>query len=172
MIWLQRPPWAKWIAVAMVTAIAFWLEIRPDPLTEHPFAVTAIATGEAIGDHNTEKRAVPAGMFEAPGDEAHALVDIPPGAPVLASQTGPDRLVMPPGWWVVALDVPLDADVGDPVRVVLFDDGRTVEGVISAVGSSDGFTATTGGVAVAPEAASDVAVAAATGRIAVLVSTG
>lgn len=172
MIWLQRPPWAKWIAVAMVTAIAFWLEIRPDPMTEHPFAITEIATGQAIGSHNTEQRVVPAGMFEAPEDDARALVDIPPGAPVLASQTGPNRLVMPQGWWIVAMDVPMGANVGDPVRVVLFDDGRTVEGVVSAVGSSDGFTASTGGVAVAPEAAPDVAVAAATGRVAVLASTG
>lgn len=155
----------------MVTAIAFWLEIRPDPMTEHPFAVTEIATGEAIGDHNTEQRAVPVGMFEAPEDDAHALVDIPAGAPVLASQTGPSRLVMPYGWWIVSLDVPLDADVGDPVRVVLFDDGRTVEGVVSSVGFSDGFTTSTGGVALAPDVASDVAVAAAAGRVAVLVST-
>ena len=172
MMWLQRPPWAKWIAVTMVTAVAFWLEIRPDPLVEHPFAVTAIATGDAIGDHNTEPRRVPAGMFEAPEEDVHALVDIPSGAPVLATQTGPPRLVMPEGWWVVAVDVPAGADVGDPVRVVLLDQGLTVDGVVSAVGSSDAFATSSGGVAVAPQAASDVAAAAAAGRLAVLVSTG
>jgi hypothetical protein len=156
----------------MVTAIAFWLEIRPDPTIDHPFAVTDIAAGEAIGDHNTELRRVPAGLFDAPEEDAHALVDLPAGTPVLASQTGPRRLVMPEGWWVVALDVPLNADIGEPVRVILFDENRTVDGFVSAIGSSDGFTSTRGGVAVAPEAASDVAVAAAAGRLAVLLSTG
>ena len=172
MIWLQRPPWAKWIAVSIVTVVAFWLEVRPDPMTEHPFAVRAIAAGEAIDDGNTEMRAVPAGLFTAPEDDTRALVDIPAGAPVLAEQTGPSRLIMPRGWWIVALDVPPEARVGDPVRLILFDEGRSVDGVISAVGSSDGFTASTGGVAVAPEVASEVAVAASNGRVAVLVSTG
>lgn len=156
----------------MVTTIAFWLEIRPDPMTEHPFAVTHIAVGEAIGDHNTELRPVPAGLFEAPEDAAHALVDIPAGTPVLPAQTGPNQLVMPQGWWIVAVDVPLESEVGDPVRVILLDEGRSVEGVVSAVGSSDGFTTSTGGVAVAPDAAPDVAAAAANGRVAVLVSAG
>lgn len=172
MIWLQRPPWAKWIAVALVTAIALWLEIRPDPTTEHPFAVVDIAIGEVIGDHNTEMRTLPAGLFEAPEADAHALVEIPAGTPVLAAQTGPNQLVMPRGWWVVALNVPVEAEIGDQVRVILVDEGRAVEGVVSAVGSPEGFDVSTGGVAIPPEQASDVAVAAANGRVAVLVSTG
>ena len=172
MIWLQRPPWAKWIAVSIVTVVAFWLEVRPDPMTEHPFAVTDISAGETIDHANTEMRMVPAGLFEVPGEDAHALVDIPAGAPVLAEQTGPSRLVMPQDWWIVAIDVPLEANIGDPVKLILFDNGRSIEGVVSAVGSSDGFTPSTGGVAVAPEVASEVAMAVASGRVAVLVSTG
>lgn len=172
MIWLQRPPWAKWVAVSIVTVIAFWLEVRPDPTAEHPFALTDISVGEAIDNGNTEMRTVPAGLFEVPGEDAHALVDIPAGAPVLAEQTGPSRLVMPQGWWIVGVDVPPEARIGDPVRLILFDDGRSIEGVVSAVGSSDGFTPSTGGVAVASQVASEVAMAAASGRVAVLVSTG
>lgn len=172
MIWLQQPPWAKWLAVGLVTAIAFWLEVRPDPMTEHPFAVTNIAVGETIGEHNTEMRRVPADLFELPALDSYALVDIPAGAPVLADQTGPGRLVMPRGWWVVTIDVPAQASVGDPVRVVLLDEGRSVDGVVSAIGSSDGFTTSTGGVAIPPEAAPEVAMAAVEGRVAILVSTG
>lgn len=172
MIWLQSPPWAKWFAVAMVTAVAFWLEVRPEPTIEHPFASREITVGELIGSDNTEMRDVPRGLFDRPEVDSHALVPIPEGSPVLESQTGESRLIVPDGWLVVALDVPLGAKAGDPVKVVLLDEEATVDGVVNSVGDPSGFAATTGGIAVAPAYAPKVAVAAASGRVAVLVATG
>lgn len=172
MFWLGRTPWAKWIAVGLLTAVALWLEVRPDSLVEHPFANVDIAVGETIGPHNTEMRPVPAGMLEPTEEGAVALHPIPAGTPVLAAHIGQAEAVVPTGWWIVSLDVPAGAAIGDQVRVVLLDESRAVPGVVSSVSSSDGFVGSSGGVAVEPGEATGVAVAAAEGRVVVLLSVG
>lgn len=172
MIWLERPPWAKWVAVTAFTVFALWLEIKPAPVTNHPFAAADIEAGEEIGVHNTELRSIPVGLLETPEPGAHALVDIPAGSPVVAGQTGEERLVLPSGWWVVAMEVPQEAALGDRVKIVLLDDGSLIDGVVTSTGLVDQFELSMGGVAVAPEAAPRVASAASNGRVSVLVSTG
>lgn len=172
MIWLQSPPWGKWIATGLVVCVAFWFEVKPDPNVEHPFALASIAAGEAITTLNTELRPVPAGLFEPIDGSPTAISEIEEGDPILASNTGAADSLVPPGWWVVAADLPRAASVGDRVQLVLLDSGVVVAGVVADRSSDDPFDTAKGGIAVEPSQAAEVARASAEGRIAVLVATG
>ncbi len=171
MIWLDRPPWSKWVAVAAFSLFALWMEVKPEPVVDHPFATTDIEAGEQLGTHNTELRPLPKGLLEAPEAGAHALAAIPAGAPVLAAHTGDESSVMPRGWLIVSMDVPQGALTGDRVKIALLDDGDLIDGVISSTGDSDGLTSSLGGVAVPSDLAPRVALAAIAGRVSVLVAT-
>ena len=171
MFWLERPPWAKWLFVAAFSLFALWLEIKPEPMIEHPFATTDIEVGDPIGAHNTELRSLPEGLLEPLAPESHALGAIPSGSPVLAGLAGDRQSVLPSGWWIVTMDVPEQATVGERVKIVLLDEGELVDGVVSSSGFSDGLDFVMGGVAVAPESAQRVASAAIDGRVTLLLPT-
>jgi hypothetical protein len=141
-------------------------------MVDHPFAVVEIAPGEAFGPHNTATKRVPAGLFEQPSEGDVALRRIPEGSPIVSSAFGTADAAIPEGHWVVGVEVPPGAGVGDRVRVVLLDSGAAVDGIVTSVASDDPLMALQGGVAVEAEQAPDVAVAAANGRVSVLVSTG
>ncbi|MEE8407128.1 MAG: hypothetical protein V3S32_08260 [Acidimicrobiia bacterium] len=172
MLWLASPPIGRWVAAGLLVVIAIWVEFRPDPLVDHPFAIEAIAAGEDLTPTNTEIRRIPSGLLDQVHPNAVAAVAIEKGEPILASDVGDGDSAIPPGWWVISADVPTIARAGDQVKVVLLDSGKVVEGVIAFSVPDDPFAATSGGIAVAPTSASEVAVAAADSRIAVLVSTG
>jgi hypothetical protein len=72
---------------------------------------------------------------------------------------------------VVGVTLPAGADVGEEVRLVLLDSGKEVPGVVANPGSDDPFAAADGGVAVSPDNSAQVALAAASGRVAVLISS-
>ncbi|MCZ6737626.1 MAG: hypothetical protein O7B77_06585 [Actinobacteria bacterium] len=172
MLWLQSPPLGRWIAAGLLVAVAIWLEFGPDPLVDHPFATEAIAVGEELTSLNTETRPIPSGLLDQVHPNAVAARVIEKGEPILASDVGDGDSVIPVGWWVISADVPAIARAGDRVKIVLLDSGKVVEGVIAFSVPDDPFAAASGGIAVAPASASEVAVAAADSRIAVLVSTG
>lgn len=155
----------------LVAAAAVYIEFRPDPSVEVPFATVEISPGEEITAANSEMRPIPGGLLTAasPGDVAVAR--IPSGEPILSRDVGAESQLVPSGWWVVGVTLPVGAQPGDPVRLVLLDTGAEVEGVVAHPGSDDPFAAADGGVAVPPERSSDVALAAANGRLAVLIST-
>lgn len=171
MLWLQKPPWAKWIAVGLIFSVATWLELRPEPQVDHPFAIVDIAPGDALGPHNTETRQVPSGLLEPPPDEARATEPIPAGTPILAAYTSREERNLPEGWWIVSTTVPAGAVVGDPVKVIMLDSGSSVDGIVTSIPMTDAFSSIDGGVAVPEHNATEVAVAAANGRVAVLLST-
>lgn len=172
MIWLQTPPWGRWLLATLIVVLAVWFELRPEPTVAHPFAIVDITRGETIGAANTRARQVPVGLLPDVPENAIASRDIPAGAPILAADTTTTPSMVPRGWWTVRLDVPEGARVGDRVLVVVVDTGLVAEGVVATVPGSDPFAAGTGGVAVAPDHAGAVAVAAVDGRVAVMVSTG
>jgi hypothetical protein len=158
--------------VGLLASFALYVEVRPDPSVDLPFAAIDIAPGAILDETNSEMRPVPVGLFEAAELGEVARRPIAAGDPVLASAVGDAEPVVPPGWWVVAATVPMGATPGDSVRLVLLDTGDQVDGVVAHPGSDDPFAAADGGVAVPPERAAGVAMAAAGGRLAVLLTTG
>lgn len=172
MLWFEPMPWGRWALVLLVAAGAAYLEFRPDPSEDQPFAVVTISPGEVIGNDNSELRRVPAGLLDGAEFGDIAARTIAEGEPVLAGHVGDSDSTIPPGWWVVGVELPDGVNAGDGVRLVLLDSGQEVEGVIAHPGSDDPFAAADGGVAVPPAESADVALAASNGRLAVLVSTG
>lgn len=172
MIWFQPTPWLRWALVVIVALIAGYVELRPDPNVDQPFATTFIGHGEPIDESNTEMRPVPAGLMEPAAVGDIATRPVPRGAPVLATDVGEPGSAVPVGWWVVAVTLPEGVESGDRVRLVLLDSGSEIDGVVAHPGVDDPFAAADGGVAVPAESSSEVAIAAASGRLAVLVSTG
>jgi len=172
MLWLQTPPWGRWAAALALLAAASWVELRPDPLVDHPFAAVPIAAGDEVNEANTEMRRVPAGLLDAVSLGATAVRSVEEGSPVLDEDTGAPGSQVPAGWWVVSADIPSWAMVGDEVRLVMLGSGAVAEGIVASRPSDDLLESGKGGVAVPPESADEAAAAAAEGRLAVLVSTG
>jgi hypothetical protein len=172
MLWLQPIPWGKWALAILIAAVAVYVEFRPDPTVDAPFATAPIAPGDVIDETNTELRGVPVDLLESGKRGDVATRSILPGSPVLATDVGEQGHTVPSGWWILGVTLPDGADVGEDVRLVLLDSGDEVPGVVAHPGSDDPFAAADGGVAVPSERSSDVAVAAADGRLAVLISSG
>lgn len=172
MLWLQPIPWARWAAATVIAAVALWVELAPDPLTQHPFAIDDISRGEELTTANVELREVPSGLLAPPGPGSVATRDVPAGTALGPGDTSEPDEIVPPQWWVVAVELPPDAHRGDRVRVVLLDDGTTVDGVVTSTETEDPFATESGAVAVPPELAAGVARATAEGRTVVLVGTG
>jgi hypothetical protein len=165
-------PWGRWALVILIAALAVYVEFRPDPTVESPFATVAISPGDVIDETNTELRRVPVDLLDSAQRGDVATRSILPGSPVMATDVGEQGRTVPPGWWIVGVTLPDGADVGEDVRLVLLDSGGEVPGVVAHPGTDDPFAAADGGVAVPPESSSEVAVAAANGRLAVLISSG
>jgi len=172
MLWFEPTPWGRWALVLAVAAVAAYVEFRPDPNVEQPFATSMINPGDVVDEDNTEMRRVPVDLFDPAAVGDVATRSIPPGAPVLATDVGVAGQVVPPGWWVVAVNLPEGADPGTRVRLVMLDTGEEVDGLVAHPGLDDPFASSDGGVAIPPESSSAVAMAAANGRLAVLTSTG
>ncbi|MGD2102555.1 MAG: hypothetical protein PVG83_10010 [Acidimicrobiia bacterium] len=171
MLWFEPLPWGRWALAILIALGALYVEFAPDPTVDLPFAVADIAPGEPIDGTNTEMRTVPAGLLDGATFGDVAKSEVTAGEPVLSSDVGAAGEVAPPGWWVVAVALPEGAAPGDSVRVVLLDSGLEVDGVVAHLGSDDPFAAADGGVAVPPDHSAEVALAAANGRIALLIST-
>ena len=171
MIWLERPPWKRWLLATVLALISIWVEVRPDPTVDHPFASTDLEAGDTIGAHNTEMRSVPSGLFRALSGNV-AADRISEGDPVLATAVAAQSSSVPTGWWVISAELPVTARRGDEVQVVVLDSGQVISGVVAESDDSDPFSDSTGSIAVDPTAAADVARAVASGRVSVMLSSG
>ena len=171
MLWLQTPPWGRWIAATLIAVGALWVELRPEPLVPHHFASTDIDAGEEIGEWNTQTRDVPAGLFEEVTPEGVAVVAIPEGDPILASQLSSGDGGIPSGWWQIDIALPQGSDRGDQARVILIDSGESVAAVVASGATEDPLGSGMGSVAVEPEHAAEVASAVSEGRAAIMVVT-
>lgn len=172
MLWFEPFPYWRWAMAILIALGALYVEFRPDPTVEQPFAVVDIAPGDQIAASNTEMRRMPGGLMEGASMGDVATRPILPGDPVLRSDVAESGRAVPPGWWVVGVSLPEGALPGAAVRLVLLDSGLEVEGVVASQGSDDPFAAADGGVAVPAEHSAEVARAAANGRLTVLISTG
>jgi hypothetical protein len=172
MFWLQSPAWGRRIAAAILVAIALWVELGPDQQVEHPFATETIEIGETLTSQNTETRRVPQGLLNHVDLDSVASRIIEEGQPITTTDLRAMDSAIPTGWWIVTTDLPGHARAGDRVIVILLDSGKVIKGVVASSRPDDPFAASSAGVAVAPGQASEVAIAAASSRIAVLISTG
>lgn len=172
MLWFEPFPWGRWVLVLLVAGVAAYVEFFPDPGVDQPFATVTINPGDTIDSSNTETRRVPTDLLKGADIGSVATTSISSGDPVLASDVAESGSAVPTGWWVVGVTLPDGANPGDQVRLVLLDTGEEVDGVVAHPGSDDPFAAADGGVAVPSESSADVALAAANGRLAVLISTG
>jgi hypothetical protein len=172
MLWLQPLPWGRWALVVLVALAALYIEFRPDPTADVLFATRDIQPGDTLDATNTEPRPVPSGLIVGAGHGDIAGRPVSTGDPVLESGVSATNQIVPAGWWVVGVTLPDGARTGDAVRLVLLDTGKEVEGIVAHPGSDDPFAAADGGVAVPTETSGEVALAAANGRLAVLISTG
>jgi hypothetical protein len=170
-LWLQTPPWGRWIAAGLVVLTALWVELRPDPSVDHPFATESIAAGAEIGDWNTRPQVVPAGMLEPIELGEVALTEIAPGEPILASATGQRDEVVPDDWWAIEIALPMGAGPGDNAEIVLLDSGAVVTAVVVTGVTDDALGSGVGSVAVSKDQAAEVAMAAVNGRVAVMIAT-
>ncbi len=172
MLWLGRPPYLRWIAAVAVLVAAAAMDLRGRRQVPVPYAATTIERGDPIVPRSVVWRTVVAGSVPVPADldGAVAAVRIERGDPIVASVVSRDRPV-PQGWWSVPVALGPGATKGDPVRLVLVDGDRIVPGIVIETGAPDVLTAASVGSVAVPEAdATDVAVAAAEGRLVVLVA--
>jgi hypothetical protein len=172
MVWLQSPPWGRWILAGLIAAVALWVELAPEPTESHPFAIEDIEPGEVVDDSNTESRPVASGLLTPVemGSKTRDLISA--GDPVLVSDLGGDGTVVPPGWWVMEVALPRSAVSGDRARLVILDTGEVVPGVVVEPVVEDPLGSGLGTVAIAPDGVTDAAIAATGGRLAVLIGKG
>lgn len=170
MFWLTRPPYLRWAAAALLLVAALAWDLRGRSGSPYPFAAEAIAAGAAIGEEDVEWRTTPRGLLTMPDLTAPvAARPIAAGEPILPSAVDADQGI-PQGWWAVPVALPMAAAVGAQVRLIT-DSGVQSEGIVVAVGSSDLLSiAEAGLVAVPPDHAASVAMAAMDGTLIVLVA--
>ncbi len=169
--WFRRPPYLRWSLAALVVAVASLAELRGAPTVRHPFVTTAVPAGAEIPAEALELRAVPAGLLPAVDPAAaRAARRLAAGEPLLPSDVT-EAPAAPPGWWLVPMRLPDAVAAGRDVRVVLLDPPGDVPGVVVAPGGEDGLgTRLPGLVAVPGQGAVDVARAAASDQVMVLVA--
>lgn len=158
----------------MVLLVAAWIELRPAPMVDHPFAATDLPPGSVLDGSALEWRPVPAGALPPVTPHGVTSVAIPAGTPLVAALIRAERPPIPEGWWTMQLEFSPDLVPGMALQLVVIpgpgdDPQPPIPAVVVASPAAESFSRTTPGlVAVPPEAAADAAVAASAGRIAVL----
>jgi hypothetical protein len=140
MYWLQRPPYLRRAAAALLVVAAIAWDLRGSSTEVHPFAARPIAAGALISDADIRWRRLPTGAFEIPelGDRA-AAVDLAPGEPIIgAVLTAPATI--PDGWWAVPVEVGPHAIPGDPVMLVITDPPLTIGGIVVSTQRGDPYS--------------------------------
>lgn len=130
-------------------------------MVEHPFAGSDLVAGTPLADADLRWRSVPRGLLPEVEADGILVVDVVEDEALMPSHRS--EVAIPPGWWVVEVEVPPGAVVGGTVRVAVTAAGASeatlVEGVVVR-GSAGGLGGSPGAVAV-PEAASALVAAAA-----------
>jgi len=169
-IWLQSPPLARWAVALLIASVALWVEFRPEPTTNHPFAIVDIPAGMVVDESNTEIRQVPLGTFTPVELEQVAIDSILSGDPILASNIGASGQAIPSGWWSLEMPLPHGAGRGDSARIVLLDTEVVASGVVVEDADEDPLGSGLGLVAVESGLAAEVARAAGEGRAVVMIA--
>jgi len=164
--WLQRPPYLRWAAAALLVIGSFAWEARRPAREPAPFAGAPIAAGEPLTASNVQWRPVRKGLLPIPDLEgAVAAVPLSAGDPIIPA-TISGAASPPPGWWTVAIEG-VAGPPGAEVLLVTTEPAGAVVGVLLAPARGDVFSLdhTPALVAVPPDAAALIAAAAGSGRL-------
>jgi hypothetical protein len=161
-----------------VVVAAFLWDLKDSRDVLYPFASSAIAAGAAITEASIEWRPIPEGTMTLPDlSDPVAAKDLPAGEPILPSAVS-DAVPIPEGWWSVPVPLPATAVPGTSVHLVETASGFETDGIVIAAGT-DGIVIAAGTddvlsfdelglVAVPPEAATLIAIAAREGSLVIL----
>ena len=157
---------------------AAWLDLRPEPTVETPFAAVDLAAGTTLDDSMVEWRSVPVGLLPPlPDPQGIILGDVVAGEPLLPSVVSTQRVPAPDGWWTMEVHLPAGSVPGQSVQLIVLPEGaddapRSVSGlvVVPAPPDLDPLTIEPqpGLVAVPAEVAAIAAAAIADGRVTVI----
>ncbi|MEA2024985.1 MAG: SAF domain-containing protein [Actinomycetota bacterium] len=169
MFWLTRPPYVRWaVAVAIVAAALVW-DLRGSAQILYPFASGAIAAGTPITDSQVVWRSIPEGLMEMPDlVDPIAARDVGVGEPIVPSAVSGESMI-PNGWWSVPIPLPGTAIPGTLVRLVGVETVFETNGIVVSVAGEELLSFSESGmVAVPPDFAALVAIAARDGTLIVL----
>jgi hypothetical protein len=162
--WLQRPPYLRWLAAALVVLGALAWDLRTAPTGLYPFAARPIEAGLALDADDVEWREIPDGILTAPSlDGVVAAVDVAAGEPITAGVLG-QPTVVPDGWVTLPLDVGAPAPPGAEVLLIVVDPPGSVPGILVRSQVGDPYSLDTSPALVAVPEDRAVAVAAASRR--------
>lgn len=166
MLWLERPPFLRWLAATLVAAVAVALELSPPPTEEAAFLAVDVPAGTALDETMVTYRRLPVGALATVAPTGFAAVDLAAGDPLIASVVTD---VSVPGQWVV-LEAPLPAHArpGDrAIGVVVGPGAPPLEfpALVVAPAVADAFGAGLGTIAVPADWLSVSAGAVADGRL-------
>jgi len=167
--WLTRPPYLRWAAAAAIVLGAFVWDLHGEATTAYPFAARSIPSGAALSDADVTWKDLPSGVLALPDlSDPVTSRSLAAGEPIVPSALGGPSPV-PDGWWSVPVPLPPTASPGARARLVAATPPVETDGVVVSAPGGDLLSyAETGMVAVPPEAATAVAVAAGEGTLIVL----
>lgn len=174
MLWFERPPLSRWLAGALLVAVAAWSELAPPSTAAVPYLAVDVPAGTRIESEHLTYREVPSGVVpEVEPEGGVAATDLRAGDPLVPSMLS--EVSVPDGWLLIEAPVPDHAPPGtSAVAVVLGEDSppREIPARVVDRGEADAFGDSRGTIAVPAEAVGEAAAAVADGRLVVGVGAG
>lgn len=173
MLWLENPPYLRWLAAVCLVLLAAWSEFTPPATESANYLAVDVAAGTTLGPELIRERRVLVGTVETVDPDGVAVTDLSAGEPLVASMV--TDVVVPPGWMLIDAPVPAGTSPGTPARAVIRSDGSApmeVEALVIRAEANDPFETTSGVVAVPAEWMAVAATAAAEGRMVMGVAAG
>jgi hypothetical protein len=168
--WLARPSYWRWAVAILLVGASLYLELRPTPSIEHPFAGADLTAGSDNSDAVLDWRSIPIGVLPETILDGFLLVDVEAGQPLVPAMLD-DAPLIPTGWWAVSVPVPEGSLPGVEVRLVVDVRGapRVVPGLLIRTFEEATIEGSTALVAIPEGEAGAVAAALADSALSVLV---
>jgi hypothetical protein len=167
-----RPPYLRWTAASIVIAVAIWVDLRPPTTVDQPFAVTDLSPGAVVDSGDVEIRSIPRGIFAPVSLPVTIGRPVAQGEPITVWALAGESNI-PPGHRVLELPVPPGAGPGSAIDIVLLPENpdgapAVVSGKVVGSSSVSAAGSLSAPCAFPADRAPEVAVAAAEGRVTVL----
>lgn len=168
MLWLQPPPYLRWLAAGILVAAAAWSEFAPAPGVEINVLAGDVTAGTPLDPDLVQTRRVADAGFVTVTPHGVALIDLKAGDPLLASMVG--EVSIPADWVTIDAELPEGARPGQTAVAIVTaapEGAQPIEfpAVVVRAGRQDAFGAAAGSIAVPPEWAASAGQAVAEGRL-------